>query len=87
MQHNRLPEEVFQTLRDYEKRYGVIWFKPTQNDAITTLLRQVQRLFREQRRFKPHKQETLMTYHRAVNKAAAALKALRAKKANDVKTS
>lgn len=76
MTNKRLPDEVFENLRRYEKEYGVVWVRPTQNDKITHLLRRVARLCGVQRAFNPLKSETLMEYHRAVRAAEKALKAL-----------
>lgn len=80
---NRIPQEVFDNLQKYQKEYGIIWIRPTQNDVITKLMRRVVRLFEAQRRFRPSSQKSLMEYHHANRKAGKALDAL--KKAEDKK--
>lgn len=79
MQNTRIPDDVFAQLQEFEKKYGIIWIRPTQSDSITKLMWRIKRLFDVQRRFRPASQKSLMEYHRANKLADDALKVFKKK--------
>jgi hypothetical protein len=71
----KIDAKDLELLQDLSKKYGLLWFIPTQKDAISALGRYIGKLFYHQRKFSPRSQKSLIEYHMAIEVANVMLDA------------